>query len=75
MIMMPHSVNNNTCMGLVIFLCSNSNHLVSLIPRTDSNFRHSLSCRHFVAMTMKNEGRESDVTVCPTEAITKYQVS
>ena len=31
-IMMRHSVNNNTRMGLVIFLCSNSNHLISLIP-------------------------------------------
>ena len=27
-----HSVNNNTAMGLVISLCSNSNHLMSLIP-------------------------------------------
>ena len=31
MIMMHHSVNNNTRMGLAIFLCSNSNHLISLI--------------------------------------------
>ena len=30
--MMRHSVNNNTRMGLVISLCSNSNHLISLIP-------------------------------------------
>ena len=44
MMMMRHSVNNNTRMGLVIFLCSNSNHLISLIPRTVSNFRHLLSC-------------------------------
>ena len=29
--MARHSVNNNTRMGL-IFLCSNSNHLISLIP-------------------------------------------
>ena len=27
-----HSVNNNTRMGLVISLCSNSDHLISLIP-------------------------------------------
>ena len=32
MIMMRHSVNNNTRIGLVIFLCSNSNHLISLTP-------------------------------------------
>ena len=32
MIMMRHSVNNNTRMGLVVSLCSNSNHLISLIP-------------------------------------------
>ena len=30
--------------GLVIFLCSNSNHLISLIPRITSDFRHLLSC-------------------------------
>ena len=42
--MMRHSVNNNTHMGLVIFLCPNSNHLISLIPQTASNFRHLLSC-------------------------------
>ena len=27
-----HSVNDNTLMGLVISLCSNSDHLISLIP-------------------------------------------
>ena len=27
-----HSVNNNTRMGLVISLCLNSDHLISLIP-------------------------------------------
>ena len=32
MIMMRHTVNNNTRMGLVIFLYSNSDHLISLIP-------------------------------------------
>ena len=43
--MMGHSVNNNTRMDLVISLCSNSNHLISLIPpQTASNFRHLLSC-------------------------------
>ena len=31
-IMMHHSVNNNTHMGLAVSLCSNSNHLISLIP-------------------------------------------
>ena len=41
---MNRSVNNNTHMGLVISLCSNSNHLISLIPQTASNFRHLLSC-------------------------------
>ena len=30
--MIHHSLNNNTCMGLVIPLCSNSNPLISLIP-------------------------------------------
>ena len=30
-IMTCHSVNNSTRMGLVISLCSNSNHLISLI--------------------------------------------
>ena len=36
---------NNPCMGLVISICSNSNHLISLIPhQTASNFRHLLSC-------------------------------
>ena len=29
--MTRHSVNNNTRMGLVIFLCPNLNHLISLI--------------------------------------------
>ena len=33
MIMMSHSVNNNTCMDLVcLFVCSNSNPLICLIP-------------------------------------------
>ena len=31
--MTRHSVNNSTRMGLVISLCSNSNHLISLIPQ------------------------------------------
>ena len=38
---------NNTRMGLVISLCPNSNHLISLIsppPQTASNFRHLHSC-------------------------------
>ena len=30
--------------GLVILLCSNSNHLISLIPGIASDFRHLLSC-------------------------------
>ena len=29
--MMRHSVNNNTRIGLVVFFCSNSNHLISLM--------------------------------------------
>ena len=39
-----HSLNNNTCMGLVIYLCLNTNPLISLIPRKASNSRHLLSC-------------------------------
>ena len=39
-----HSLYNNTRMGLGISLCSNSNHLIILIPQTASNFRHLLSC-------------------------------
>ena len=37
-------------MGLTISLCSNSNHLISLTPRTASNFRHLLSCGTIVSM-------------------------
>ena len=32
MIMMHHSVSNNTHMSLAVSLCSNSNHLISFIP-------------------------------------------
>ena len=32
MIMVCHSLNNNTCTGLVISLCLNTNPLISLIP-------------------------------------------
>ena len=32
MIIVCHSLNNNTCMGLVISLCLNTNPLISLIP-------------------------------------------
>ena len=39
-----HSVNNNIRIGLVISLCSNSNHLISSYPQTATNFRHLLSC-------------------------------
>ena len=39
-----HSVNNNIRTGLVISLCSSSNHLISYYPQTVSNFRHLLSC-------------------------------
>ena len=39
-----HSVNKNTRMGLVITLCSNSNHLTVNTPQTASHFRHLLSC-------------------------------
>ena len=43
--MTRHSVNNNTRIDLVIFLYSNSNHLISLIPpKTASDVRHLLSC-------------------------------
>ena len=34
MIMVCHSLNNNTCTGLVISLCLNPNSLISLIPTT-----------------------------------------
>ena len=44
MIMLRRSVNNNTRMALVISLCSNSNHLISLISPTATNFRHLLGC-------------------------------
>ena len=32
MIIVCHSLNNNTCTGLVICLCLNANPLISLIP-------------------------------------------
>ena len=32
MIIIRHSVKNNTRMGLAVSLCPNSNHLISLIP-------------------------------------------
>ena len=38
------SVNNNARMGLVVSLCSNSNHLISLIPPNCLKFGHLLSC-------------------------------
>ena len=44
MFMVSHSLNNNTCKGLVISLCLNTNHLLSLVPLNHSNFRHLLSC-------------------------------
>ena len=44
MITVCHSLNNNTCTGLVTSLCLNANRLISLIPRMASNFRHLLSC-------------------------------
>ena len=47
--MMRHSVNNNTPMGLVISLCSNSNHLISYYPKTASNFKHLFSCGTIVS--------------------------
>ena len=49
--MTSHSVNNETGMGLVISLCSNSNRLISLIPQTASNFRHLLSCGTIVILS------------------------
>ena len=37
--------DNISKLGLVTSLCSNSNHLISLIPpQTASNFRHLISC-------------------------------
>ena len=50
MIMMHYSVNINTRMALGISFCSNSNHLISIIPRTASNFTHLLSCGTIEAM-------------------------
>ena len=47
--MTRHSVNNNTCMDLVIFLCPNSNHLIFNTPQTASNFKHLLGCDTIVA--------------------------
>ena len=38
MVMVCHSLNNNTRTGLVISLCLNANLLVSLIPRMASNY-------------------------------------
>ena len=52
--MTRYSVNNNTCIGLVISLCSNSNHLISLIPpKTAADFRHLLSCGTIVVSMRK----------------------
>ena len=42
--MTHYPVDNNTRMGLVIFLCSNSNNLISYYPPNCLNFRHLLSC-------------------------------
>ena len=44
MIMVSHSLNNNTRVGLVRSPCLNTNLLVSLIPLIASCFRHLLSC-------------------------------
>ena len=33
MIMVCHSLNNNTCTGLVISICLSTNPLISLIPK------------------------------------------
>ena len=45
MIMVCHFGIDNTCMGLITSLCSNLNHLISLmIPRITSNFSDLLSC-------------------------------
>ena len=54
-----HSGNNNTRMGLVISLCSNSTHLISLLPpQIASNFRHLLSCGIIVTFGMHRASRE-----------------
>ena len=42
--MVCHSVNDNTPLGLVISLCSNSDNFISLVPGTASNFTHLLNC-------------------------------
>ena len=44
MIMMNHYVSNRYMHGLVIFLCSNSNDLISLISLIAPDFRHLLGC-------------------------------
>ena len=37
-------------MALVMSICSNSNHLISLIPQTASNFRYLFNCGTIEAM-------------------------
>ena len=46
MIMVCHSLINNTGMSLTISFCSNAN---PLSPRITSNFRHLLSCGTILA--------------------------
>ena len=54
MIMVCHSVNNNTRTGLVISLSLSTNPLISLIPPgIASNFRHLPSCGAIVTYEMK----------------------
>ena len=54
--MKHQSVNNNTDMGLVIPLCSNSNHLISFNTlQTASDSRHLLSCGTIVEVVNANK--------------------
>ena len=79
--MMRHSVNNETRMGLVISLCSNSNHLISLYPRTASNFRHLLSCGTIDSISIQGPAGEVNAkngvkcittTTIPLSSMLKY---
>ena len=51
-------MNDNTRMGLVIFLCSNSNHLISLISPNCLKFQ-TLSCGTIVTMNYDHELQQS----------------
>ena len=60
MIMVCHSLNNNTLTGFVISLYLNTNPLISLIPpnfRIASNFRHLLSCGTIIGINLFKKKR------------------